>query len=68
MHRVNVNFSAQAYRTLQHLSERSGNSMSEVLRQAIALEVWVEQERAKGSRILVESPGGSIRELLSVSA
>lgn len=65
-HRVNVNFSDQAWQTLQTLAEQSGKTMSEVLRDAIALKAWVEGERAKGNRILIESNTGSVRELLSV--
>jgi Arc/MetJ-type ribon-helix-helix transcriptional regulator len=64
--RVNVNFSEQAYQTLQDLASRSGKSMSEVLREAIALKAWFDRERAEGSRILVERPNGQVREVISV--
>jgi hypothetical protein len=64
--RVNVNFSDQAYRTLEELAARSGKSMSEVLREAIALKAWFDRERANGNRILVERPHGQVREVISV--
>jgi hypothetical protein len=64
--RVNVNFSDQAYETLEVLARRSGKSMSEVLREAIALKAWFDRERAEGNRILVERPNGQVRELISV--
>jgi Arc/MetJ-type ribon-helix-helix transcriptional regulator len=64
--RVNVNFSEQAYQTLQDLANRSGKSMSDVLREAIALKAWFDKERAEGSRILVERPNGQVREVISV--
>lgn len=64
--RVNVNFSEQAYRALEDLSTHTGKSMSEVLRDAIALKVWFHETLAQGNRVLVEKPNGSIREVLSV--
>jgi hypothetical protein len=39
--------------------------MSEVLRDAIALEKWVMDATKQGSRILVEHPDGKIRELVT---
>lgn len=62
-----VNFTAQAYRTLEEISERSGKSMSEVLREAISLRAWFDEERANGNRILIEYPSGRVREVTSVS-
>jgi hypothetical protein len=64
--RVNVNFSEQAYQTLQDLATQSGKSMSEVLREAIALKAWFDRERAEGNRILTEGRDGRIREVISV--
>jgi hypothetical protein len=64
--RVNVNFSEQAYQTLEDLARRSGKSMSEILREAIALKAWFDTERAAGNRVLVERKGGDIREVISV--
>lgn len=63
--RVNVNFSASAYAMLEALAAEKGTSMSEVLRDAIALEKYVEDTRRDGGRVLVERDG-AIRELLSV--
>lgn len=64
--RVNVNFSDQAYRTLEALATRTGRSMSDVLRDAIALKSWFEQTRAEGGHVLVELPNGKVREVISV--
>lgn len=63
--RVNVNFSEQAYETLERLARQTG-SMSDVLRDAIALKAWFEQTRAAGGHVLVEWPDGKIREVISV--
>jgi ribbon-helix-helix CopG family protein len=64
--RVNVNFSVQAYQTLERLARQTGRSMSDVLRDAIALKSWFEQTRAEGGHVLVERPDGKIREIISV--
>lgn len=63
-HRFNVNFSEGAYRDLSTLAERKGKTMSEVLRDAIALERWFEDTTRAGSKVLVEQPDGSIREVV----
>lgn len=63
-HRFNVNFSENAYRDLNTLAERKGKSMSEVLRDAVALERWFDETRREGSKVLVEQPDGSIREVI----
>jgi Ribbon-helix-helix protein, copG family len=61
--RVNVNFSEPVYRLLEELARRRGTTMTEILRHAIALEGWVEEERASGGRFLIERDG-QIRELV----
>lgn len=48
LRRFNVNFSEGAYRDLNTLAERKGKTMTEVLRDAMALERWFEQERGRG--------------------
>ncbi len=56
-HRVNVNFSESAYRTLEDLADRKGKSMSEVLRDAIALEKWFQDTNEGGGKVVVEQDG-----------
>ena len=63
--RVNVNFSDQAYKTLEGLAEQTGKTMSEVLRDAIALKAWFEQVRTEKGHVLVEKDG-KIREVITV--
>jgi hypothetical protein len=63
-HRFNVNFSEGAYRDLNTLAQRKGKSMSEVLRDAIALERWFDETRREGNKVLVEQPDGRIREVV----
>jgi hypothetical protein len=56
-HRINVNFSDVAYTTLKTLARDQGKSMSEVLRDAIALEKWFQGVHSRGGRVLVERHG-----------
>lgn len=62
-HRVNVNFSESAYRTLEALAERKDKTMSEVLRDAIALEKWFQDTNDQGGKVVVEE-GGRAREVI----
>jgi hypothetical protein len=63
-HRFNVNFSEGAYRDLTTLAERKGKTMSEVLRDAVALERWFDETTRDGNKVLVEQPDGKIREVI----
>lgn len=63
--RVNVNFSPDTYAALESLALKKGKSVSDVLRDAIALERWFEETRGEGGRVLVERDG-QVRELLKV--
>lgn len=54
IHRINVNFSEDAYAELTALAERRGKTISDVIREAIALEVWFEKTVREGGKILVE--------------
>ena len=62
-HRVNVNFSEAAYKTLEDLARSQGKSMSEVLRDSIALEKWFHETQDRGGRVIVEENGRS-REII----
>jgi predicted CopG family antitoxin len=63
VHRVNVNFSDDAYRQLTELAQRKGKTVSDLLRDAIALERWFDDTRREGSRVLVEREG-KVREII----
>ena len=62
-HRVNVNFSDTAFKALEELSRAQDKSMSDVLRDAIALEKWFHETHSNGGRVLVEENGRS-REII----
>jgi predicted DNA-binding protein len=61
--RVNVNFSDDTYEVLKQIAAKKGKTMSEVLRDAIALEEWVTEELTGGSRLLIERDG-EVREVV----
>lgn len=67
-HRVNVYFTDQAFRTLEDVAAVRGCSMSDAMRYALGLARWWAETRAQGSRHLVESSGGQIREVVSFDA
>ncbi|MGH2560411.1 MAG: hypothetical protein ACRDJH_15220 [Thermomicrobiales bacterium] len=61
--RVNVNFSGDAYDALEELARESGDTLSNVIRESIALKRWVRNTQKEGGRILVER-NGQLRELI----
>ncbi len=63
-HRVNVNFSDDAYETLKEIARNRNKTISEVLRDAIALEQWYEETKREGGRVIVELQDGREREVV----
>jgi predicted transcriptional regulator len=63
-HRVNVNFSDDAYRALKEIASSRDKTISEVLRDAIALEQWYESTKQEGGRVIVELEDGRVREVV----
>ena len=56
--RVNVNFSEEVFEALENLARERGTTMAEILRDAVALEQWIDQVRKdKDSRLLIERDG-----------
>lgn len=62
-HRATVTFSDDAYKMLDQLSQQTGKSKTEVLRDAIALEAKVQATVQNQGRVLLEEDG-QYRELL----
>jgi hypothetical protein len=63
--RLNVVFSESAYNTLRDLAAESGKTISDVVRDAIALQKWFNDTRRDGGHILVEKRG-RVREILNI--
>ncbi|MEA2583030.1 MAG: hypothetical protein QOF33_1115 [Thermomicrobiales bacterium] len=61
--RLNVNFSGEAYEELAQLAKQSGKSISETVREAIALKRWYERTKQEGWRVLLERDG-RVREVV----
>ncbi len=63
-HEIRVRFSDDAYKQLEEISERTGKSIPEILRDALALEKWYEDAIRGGHRVLVERDNGQLHELV----
>ena len=61
--RVNVVISDQAYGTLEELASRKNTTISTVIRDAIAFEKWLEDNREEGNHFLIERKG-EMREII----
>ncbi len=62
--RVNVHFSDEVYQELTRIAQERGTTLSDVLRDAVTLERYVNDTRREGGRLLVEKRNGEMRELL----
>jgi pyruvate/2-oxoglutarate dehydrogenase complex dihydrolipoamide acyltransferase (E2) component len=63
--RLNVVFSESAYDDLKKLADQSSKTISDVVRDAIALQKWFNDVKRGGGRILVEERG-RVREILNI--
>ena len=61
--KVTVNLSDETIRDLREVADKRGITLTEAIRRAIATEKFVQDERDEGSKILVEKPGGRVREV-----
>jgi predicted transcriptional regulator len=61
--KVTVNLSDETIKDLKEVADKRGISLTEVIRRAIATEKFVQDEREEGGKILVEKPGGRVREV-----
>ena len=55
--RINFTVSGKVYELLKEMAEDRGTTISNVLRDAIALENWFETTQDEGGKILVEKDG-----------
>lgn len=62
--RVNVSLNEQLYDTLEQLAERKNKSMATVLRDALALEQYVQDAKDRGARVQFVDRDGATRELV----
>jgi hypothetical protein len=64
MKRVNVEFSDSVYGTLKKLADKKGKSVSEVLRDAVALEDWFLGIKEDSESHLIIERNGRLHELI----
>lgn len=63
--RLNVNLNAATADALKKLSEEQGVSLTEVVRRAISLYSFIDDERRSGHRVQMTDPEkGEVRELI----
>lgn len=62
--RLNVNLNMATADALKGLSADLGVPMTEVVRRAISIYAFVDDERARGNQILIAEPDGTCRELV----
>jgi len=63
-HQVMLHFSDDAYRLLQNLAALKGKSISETVRDSLALEKMFQDTQREGGRVLVEH-GDNVQELIN---
>lgn len=62
--KMSVNLSADVVKALKELAEKRGTTMTEVLRQAIGTEKFIEEVNQDEGKILVEDKKGRVRQLV----
>ncbi|HEV7566636.1 MAG TPA: ribbon-helix-helix protein, CopG family [Microbacteriaceae bacterium] len=61
--KVTVNLPRDAVERIQKLASERGTTSTQILREALALKFYIDEQRAAGAKILTERDG-SIRELV----
>lgn len=62
--KLSANLPVEVAEALRELAERRQTTMTEVLRHAISLEKWVQDQVDQGSKFLVEDKSGRTREVV----
>lgn len=62
--KMSVNLPADAVQALKKLAARRNTTMTEVLRQAIGTEKFIEEANEAESKILIEDKRGRVRQLV----
>lgn len=56
-HRINVNFTDEAYAKLTAFAAQTNRGISDVMRDSLALATWFDKIEQEGGRVLVERDG-----------
>jgi hypothetical protein len=63
MRKLTLTLSDRDYQMIEDLAKNKEQGKTDVFRDALSLAKWYADERALGSRILIERPGGKLREV-----
>jgi predicted CopG family antitoxin len=64
MQYYNIGFTKEVYEDLKKIASERNTSVASVIRSAIALEKWVEDEERKGNSLALVEPDGDVREVV----
>jgi hypothetical protein len=59
---VTVDFSSEAYQTMEEISKELGTTKVEVLRKALGLLHFVLEERRSGGKLIIENPKENLKK------
>jgi len=63
--RLTVNLSEELVESLREMAERSGTTMTDVLKRAIEVQRYLEKQQDAGKNVLLEDPeSNTVRELV----
>jgi hypothetical protein len=62
--RLQVDLSDAAYSRLEETAHEQGRPLAEVVRRALNIEDYLNSERKKGARVVIEEEDGTKRELV----
>jgi hypothetical protein len=66
MARFTLEFNQQATDIVNQLAEKKGTSKSDVVRRALNLLSYVEDQQEKNAKVLVVDPSGDTREIVPI--
>jgi len=66
MAKFTLEFSDQAAKIVRKLADEHETSQSEIVRKAVNLMNFVDEERRAGNHLLVQTPDGRFREIVPV--
>jgi Arc/MetJ-type ribon-helix-helix transcriptional regulator len=66
MARFTLEFNQEAADTVNALAQKKGTSKSDVIRRALNLLSYVEDQQEKNAKILVVDPNGDTREIVPI--
>lgn len=62
--KVSANFSEEVVNDLKERAEKQGISMTELLRQALATQRFLQDEQARGTKVVLQHPGENDRQII----